>query len=108
MNFLPVYVSTLSPSATTYSYTISKCFETIDFTFEPVDVQTFNVHVKTGKKTGLLCKEAFLFGNTEIFHIEVFAFSGNHTFQFKTPTLEAQTDANFGGIKVFEFCDDMA
>jgi hypothetical protein len=79
----------------------------VDFEFETVDETTFNIHVKTGKKTGLLCKEAFLFANTEIFHIEVFAFSGNHTLQFKTPTVEAQTDLNFGGLKIFEFCDGL-
>jgi len=79
----------------------------VDFVFEAVDDKTFNVHVKTGKKTGLLCKESFLFANTEIFHIEVFSFSGDHTLQFKTPTVEAQTDVNFGGLKVFEFCDGL-
>lgn len=77
--FIPVYVADLKNTATTYQYTASKCFSTVDFLFEPVDDKTFNVHVKTGKKTGLLCKESFLFANTEIFHIEVFSFSGDHT-----------------------------
>lgn len=105
--FLPVYVSTLKPSSTTYTYSESRCFESIDFAFEQVSDDTVNIHIKTGKKTGLLCREAFLFGNTEIFHIEVFAFSGDHTLQFKTPTADGKTDMGFGGIKVFEFCDGL-
>jgi len=48
--FLPVFVSDLTATNSTYTYTISKCFETVDFTFESVDETTFNVHVKTGKK----------------------------------------------------------
>lgn len=103
--FLPVYVSALNDSMPNSTYTLSKCFETVDFAFESLDDSTFNIHVTTGKKTGLSCKEAFLFANTEIFHIEVFAFSGKHTLQFKTPTAAALADLNFGGIKVFEFCD---
>jgi len=63
------------------------------------------VHVTTGKKTGTLCKESFVFANTEIFHIEVFAFPGKHTLQFKATTADAQADMDFGGIKVYESCD---
>lgn len=63
------------------------------------------MHIKTGKKHGTLCKEAFIFANTEIFHIEVFAFKGDHTLTFKTTTPEAQTDMDFGGLKIYESCD---
>jgi len=71
------------------SYTASKCFKQIDFTFEKVDDETYNVHVKTGDKIKTLCKESFVFANTEIFHVEVFAFKGDHTLEFKTPTKNA-------------------
>jgi hypothetical protein len=54
-----------------------------------------------------VCKESFFFANTEILHIEVFAFSGSHTLQFKTPSADAFADVQFGGLKVFEFCDGM-
>jgi len=103
--FLPVYVANLTESSPKMSYTASKCFDQVDFTFEKVDAQTFNVHVKTGHKNGTLCKESFIFANTEIFHIEVFAFKGDHTLTFKTPTENARIDMDFGGIKVFESCD---
>ena len=43
--FIPVYVEDLKTTATTYQYTASKCFSTVDFGFEPVDDKTFNVHV---------------------------------------------------------------
>lgn len=105
--FLPVYVTDLTETDSTYSYTVSKCFETIDFVFEYVDNLTFNVHIKTGKKKSIACKEAFLFANTAIYHPEVFVFSADHTLQFKTPTADIQADVRFGGIKVFEFCDGL-
>ena len=105
---MPVFIADLTPSNLTYTYTISKCFETIDFVLEPVDSTTFNVHVKTGPKRvgATLCKEAFLFANTEIFHPEVFVFATDHTLTFKTPSVESQIDFNFGGIKIFESCDN--
>lgn len=103
--FIPVYVADLTAANPTMSYKDSKCFEQIDFTFEKVDTETYNVHVKTGKKHGTLCKEAFVFANTEIFHIEIFAFKGDHTLTFKAPNKDSQADMDFGGIKVYESCD---
>jgi hypothetical protein len=103
--FIPVYAANVTAAAPTATYKDSKCFEQIDFTFEKVDDETYNVHVKTGKKHGTLCKEAFIFANTEIFHIEIFAFPGDHTLTFKTTTKEAQADMDFGGLKVYESCD---
>jgi hypothetical protein len=103
--FIPVFVAEVSAKTPTMTYTDSKCFESIDFTFEKVDTETYNVHVKTGKKHGALCKEAFVFANTEIFHIEIFAFKGDHTLTFKAPNANAQADMDFGGIKVYESCD---
>jgi hypothetical protein len=43
--FIPVYVADLKTTATTYQYTVSKCFSTVDFGFGPVDDKTSNVHV---------------------------------------------------------------
>jgi hypothetical protein len=77
--FFPVYVASLTNTNKTSTYTLSKCFKTIDFVFEQINSTTFQVHVNTGHKTGLTCAESFLFANTEIFHVEVFAFSGAHT-----------------------------
>lgn len=104
--FIPVFVADLTPKAPTYTFTNSKCFESIDFSFEKVDDETWNVHVKTGKKTcGLAGRESFVFANTEIFHIELFVMKGDHTVTFKTKTPEAQADMAFGGIKVYQSCD---
>jgi hypothetical protein len=72
--FLPVYVASLTPNSTTYTYTASKCFDQMDFTFETVSESQFNVHVTTSGKKGLACKEAFFFANTEIYHPEIFMF----------------------------------
>ena len=105
--FIPVYVSDLTPTANTYTYTASKCFEKIDFTFEPVSQTQFNINVTTSGKRHLTCKEAFFFANTEIFHTEVFMFNAQHTLQFEMPDAATQADVNFGGMKVFEFCDGM-
>jgi hypothetical protein len=103
---LPVYVASLTEKNATASYTNSACFDGIDFQFEKVDDNTFNVHIKTGKKKGgVACRETFIFANTEIFHLELFAFKGDHTLTFKTTTPEAQADMNFGGLKVYQSCD---
>ena len=80
--FLPVYVTDLTATNTTYSYTASKCFEQMDFEFEQVSQTQFNVHITTSGRRSTFCKEAFFFANTEIQHPEIFMFNGNHTLQF--------------------------
>jgi len=103
--FIPVYVTDLTTKTPTATFTDSSCFEQIDFNFEQVDDKTWNVHIKTGKKKSTTCRESFVFANTEIFHIEIFAFKGDHTLTFTTATPEAQADMAFGGLKVYQSCD---
>jgi len=98
-------VSDLTAATPTYSFANSKCFASVDFQFEKVDTETYNVHVKTGKKLKTLCRETYIFANTEIFHIEVFSFKADHTLTFKVPTADGQADMDFGGIKVYQTCE---
>jgi len=105
--FLPVYVSDLTAASPSYTFSNSKCFDSVEFQFEKVNWETYNVHVKTGKKLDTLCREAYIFANTEIFHIEVFMFKADHTLTFKVPTSNGEADMNFGGIKVYQTCMGM-
>jgi hypothetical protein len=98
-------VSDLTAATPTYSFPNSNCFESVDFQFEKVDNETYNVHVKTGKKLHTTCREAYVFANTEIFHIEIFMFKADHTLTFKVPTADGQADMDFGGIKVYQTCE---
>ena len=87
--FIPVYVTALTKDEPTHTHTPYRCFESIEFEYEPVDETTFHVHVTTGKQARPLCQEAYLFANTEILHNEVFVMPGEHTLTFKTPTYES-------------------
>ena len=86
---MPVFVTELTPQILNFSYSDSKCFSQVDFSFERITQTQFKVNITPAGKRNVLCKEAFIFANTEIFHTEVFAFTGLHTLEFEVPSLSA-------------------
>ena len=86
---MPIYVTELSPQILSYIYTDSKCFSKVEFSFERITQTQFQLNITPTEKRNIWCKESFIFANTEIFHTEVFAFTGLHTLEFEIPSLIA-------------------
>jgi len=61
--------------------------------------------VKTFKPRSLTCSDVFLFGNTEVWHIDSFFFSGSHVLEFKLEGEDAIVDLKKNGFQTFMFCD---
>lgn len=74
-------------------------------TFNKTSDTTFDLHLDFKDKKSLLCKEAFLFGNTEVRHLDVFIRAGKHMLAFNMPTADEKADVAFGGIKTYMFCE---
>jgi len=72
---------------------------------ETDDIGDVTITVDTEKPKSLFCKDWFLFGNTEMYHVETFFFSGKHQVTFKNLSPEAKIDIQKNGIKIFMFCD---
>jgi hypothetical protein len=103
----PVIVADLAPSTPTASYTSGTCFSQMDFSFEITSPTSFDVTMVLGGKRSTACHEYLIFGNTELWHMEVFFLSGTHHFTFNMPSLDEQEDVNYGGVKVFMTCDGL-
>ena len=67
--FMPVYITSLTPIANSYSYTGGSCFETMDFSFAATSESTYEVTLNLGKKKNFSCHEYILFGDTEALHM---------------------------------------
>jgi hypothetical protein len=103
----PVFVADLAPTTPTATYTSGTCFSQMDFTFQVTSPTSFDVTMVLGGKRSTACHEYLIFGNTELWHMEVFFFTGTHHFSFNMPMLDEQEDVNYGGVKVFMTCDGL-
>jgi len=103
--FDPVFVADLTSVNPTSSYLSGTCFSQMDFSYQQTSNTSFEVTMTLGGKRSTACHEYILFGNTELWHMEVFYFSGAHTLTFNMPSLDEQEDVSFGGVKVFMTCD---
>lgn len=63
--------------------------------------------VKTHNPRNLTCSDFFLFGNTEISHVEDFWFRGTHKLTFKLPTKDSEVDLENFGLEAYLFCEDL-
>jgi hypothetical protein len=63
------------------------------------------ITVKLENPVSLLCHDWFLFGNTELIHVEDFFYSGTHEIQFKNLDEDAKIDTYKNGITIYMFCD---
>jgi hypothetical protein len=107
--FIPISAGVVSPGSGPVTFTNGLCFESITFTYYQTgsdnDIGDVMITVDTEKPRSLFCKDWFLFGNTEFYHVETFFFSGNHAITFKNLSPEAKVDIQKNGIKMYMFCD---
>ena len=103
--FDPVFVADLTSVNSTSSYLSGTCFSQMDFSYQVTSPSSFEVTMTLGGKRSTACHEYLLFGNTELWHLEVFYFTGTHVLTFNMPSLIEQEDVSFGGVKVFMTCD---
>lgn len=107
--FFPVTVGDLSSQTNSVTYTNGMCFESLTFTYATTgdanDIGDVIVTVDAEKPKSLFCKDWFLFGNTEVQHVETFYFTGKHQITFKNLSPDAKIDMQRNGLKVFMFCD---
>lgn len=91
------------------TFTNGLCFESITFSYSQTgddnDIGDVTVTVDVENPKTLFCKDWFLFGTTEFYHIETFFFRGKHQVTFKNLSPAAKADIKFNGVKIFMFCD---
>jgi len=65
------------------------------------------VIVETKKPRSHLCSDFFLFGNTEVTHVEDFFFRGTHKLHFKLKTADSEIDMENFGLETYLFCESL-
>ena len=63
------------------------------------------IDVETKGKRNHTCSDFFLFGNTEVYHVEDFRREGKHKIQLKVPTEVAKIDMFAHGLETYLFCE---
>jgi hypothetical protein len=61
--------------------------------------------IDASRPKGLMCKDWFLIGNTDLQHVETITETGVHTVTFSGLNSDEQADFKFEGLKVYMFCD---
>jgi hypothetical protein len=68
---------------------------------------TFQIQANLKKPRTLFCSDFFLFGNTEVHHVEEFFTRGTHLMTFKANGSDAIEDLQVNGILTYLFCEDL-
>jgi hypothetical protein len=61
--------------------------------------------IDASRPKGLMCKDWFFIGNTDLYHVETITEAGTHTVTFSGLNSDEQADFKFEGLKVYMFCD---
>mmetsp|Transcript_3006 Transcript_3006/g.3921 ORF Transcript_3006/g.3921 Transcript_3006/m.3921 type:complete len:407 (+) Transcript_3006:260-1480(+) len=101
---LPVLVAQPTEADSVQSFQ-GVCYENIDVTFTKISETSFELLLDLQNKKDLLCKDAILFGNSNLRHFEVFFRAGQHKITFNMDTSEAQADVSHNGIAMFMVCE---
>jgi len=104
--FLPAFTGQLKPGHTKVSFE-GNCFEEITFEITKTSETEFDVTATTAKKRDLTCSDFFLFGNTEIMHVEDFLTEGTHKMSFKASGPAAIADLQANGLETYLFCESL-
>jgi len=67
----------------------------------------FQVIANLEKPRSETCNDFFLFGNTEIYHVEDFMMRGKHVLNFKASGEAAIEDVKVNGLETYLFCEDL-
>ena len=107
--FIPIGVGSVSPAQNSVTFNDGLCFQSITFTYSQTgddnDIGDVTITVDTEKPKSLFCKDWFLFGSADFYHVETFFFRGKHQVTFKNLTPDAKADLKANGVRVFMFCD---
>ena len=105
--FLPAWTGNINPINSTLSFE-GNCFELIEMEMSYKDDEsTVELIVKTEKPRNHTCSDFFIFGNTEMMHVEDFFFRGTHKLNFKLPSPIAEENLASIGLETFLLCEDM-
>ena len=84
------------------------CFEQIEMDMDYKEgADSVQIIVKTMKPRNMTCSDFFMFGNTEIVHVENFFFRGTHKLTFKLPSQDAKLDLSNMGLETYLFCEHL-
>jgi hypothetical protein len=108
--FLPIFVTDLNKTGTPFVYTEGLCFQSITFEYDinydsEGNAENVTINIDAQKPKSLFCKDWFFIGNTELYHVEVMLKKGKHQITFTNIDEDTLTDIQFGGFKIYMFCD---
>lgn len=101
--FFPVHTGTLK-----YGDTITtegNCFKEITMTLTKVTDAQAKLVIKGTKREDLTCADSFVFGNSEIIHLEPLALRGNLELELNLPGKDAQINMEKDGFETFLLCE---
>ena len=106
--FLPAFTGQVKPTSPKVSFE-GNCFEEVSFEmkYDQTKPTEFQVIATLDKPRSLTCSDFFLFGNTEIYHVEDFFTKGTHTLNFKASGDAAIEDVKINGLETYLFCEDL-
>ncbi|CDW80089.1 UNKNOWN [Stylonychia lemnae] len=107
--FIPVEAGSVSNAQPTTVFTSGLCFQNVTFTYQQSgnenDIGDVTITVDAQNPRTMFCKDWFLFGNAEFYHIETFFFHGKHQVTFKNMNTESKEVVQKSGIQMYMFCD---
>ena len=106
LNLLPIFYGNLSPSNfLNLTEGTGTCFRNIGAQLFSTGDYSFYILLTLDFKHGFLCSERFLFGNTEIAHLENYRNEGTYRVDFELRSEEAKKDFDVNGINIWQFCN---
>jgi hypothetical protein len=104
--FIPIYVTDLVTPGSKYTFKEGTCYKQITFWYDAdTTADTVTVNIDAKYPTSVFCKDWFFIANTELRHVETITSSGLHQITFTNLDAAEWTDLDFGGLKVYMFCD---
>jgi len=110
--FAPAFTGQISQKSTKVTFE-ANCFEetSFEFKYDPATPDEATVIATLSKPRDLTCSDWYLFGNTEIQHVEEFFTQGTHTLKFKAANNKdhssAIVDLANNGFETYLFCESM-
>lgn len=106
--FAPAFTGQVTPKNPKVTFE-GNCFEQISFemVYNQATPDTFQIVADVRKPRTETCSDVFLFGNTEVHHLEEFFIRGQHTMTFKASGADAIEDLQVNGILTYLFCEDL-
>ena len=110
--FAPAFTGQISQKSPKVVFE-ANCFEetSLEFIYDSATPDEATVIVTLDKPRDLTCSDWYLFGNTEIQHVEEFFTKGTHTLKFKAADNKdkqsAIVDLAANGFETYLFCESL-